>query len=195
MMSENKYIVFNTEWGWCGGVVSESGVRSFSLPVHGKIHAAHSLMKKSGELNQKAIAFGEETAWQDVVGEVGLHAGGLVRQIREYFKSERTVFDIALDWQGETLFRQKVWTLLLQVGFGEKTSYSSIAQELGNRNAARAVAGAVAANPIPLIVPCHRVYEVDGSLPKAFSAEGGLQMREKLNNLESWVLSPFGFEE
>ena len=115
--------------------------------------------------------------------------------VREYFKSERTVFDIALDWQGETLFRQKVWALLLQVGFGEKTSYSGIAQELGNRNAARAVAGAVAANPIPLIVPCHRVYEVDGSLPKAFSAEGGLQMREKLNNLESWVLSPFGFEE
>jgi methylated-DNA-[protein]-cysteine S-methyltransferase len=195
-MAVNKYLIFSTEWGWCGGVVSDTGVRAFSLPIRGKIHAAHALLKKSGERNEKAMAFGDNVTWQDIICEIdGRVAGELVRQVREYFRSERTVFDLPLDWQGETKFRQKVWAALLKVGFAEKTSYSRIADELGNKNAARAVAGAVAANPIPLIVPCHRVYEIDGSLPKAFSAEGGLEMREKLNNFENWVLSPFGFEE
>lgn len=85
------------------------------------------------------------------------------QQLREYFAGERREFDLVLDLQG-TPFQREVWTALLQIPNGSTWSYGELAQHLGRPNASRAVGAANGANPIPVIVPCHRVIGANGSL-------------------------------
>lgn len=82
-----------------------------------------------------------------------------------------------LDWTGHTDFRQKVWEALLRLGPGEVKTYAQIAAELGKPLAARATGGACGANPIPVLVPCHRVVAANGRLG-GFS--GGLDWKRRL---------------
>jgi len=84
-------------------------------------------------------------------------------QLREYFAGKRRAFDLPLDADG-TAFQQRVWQAVAAVPFGETTSYGRIALRLGDQQLARAVGAAVGANPIPIIIPCHRVLGADGSL-------------------------------
>ena len=82
-----------------------------------------------------------------------------------------------LDWSGHTAFRQQVWQALLELGPGETKTYAQIAAELGKPLAARATGGACGANPIPVLVPCHRVLAANGRLG-GFS--GGLDWKRRL---------------
>ena len=82
-----------------------------------------------------------------------------------------------LDWSGHTDFQQRVWRALLRLGPGETKSYAQIAGELGEPRAARATGGACGANPIPVLVPCHRVLAASGRLG-GFS--GGLDWKRRL---------------
>lgn len=84
-------------------------------------------------------------------------------QLEEYFAGARTSFDVPLRFHGTT-FQQTVWRALLEVGFGETTSYGELARRIGRESAARAVGGANGRNPISIIVPCHRVIGSTGSL-------------------------------
>ncbi len=86
-----------------------------------------------------------------------------LRQIDEYFLGRRTAFDVALDLGG-TPFQQAVWGALLKVPYGRNTTYREIAAAIGRPRAVRAVGAANGANPISIIVPCHRVIGADGSL-------------------------------
>jgi O-6-methylguanine DNA methyltransferase len=85
------------------------------------------------------------------------------RQLTAYFSGELTVFDLPLRMQG-TPFQLSVWEQLLKIPCGETRSYRDIARALGNPEAVRAVGAANAANPIAIIVPCHRVIASDGKL-------------------------------
>lgn len=85
------------------------------------------------------------------------------RQLEEYFAGRRKSFDCRLDLQG-TDFQKKVWRALLKVPFGKTASYGKIARAVGRPGAARAVGGANHANPVAVIVPCHRIIGADGSL-------------------------------
>lgn len=88
-----------------------------------------------------------------------------VRQLDEYFAGDRRGFDLPLDWRLATPFRRAVLeTLVDAVPYGETTSYGELAAAAGRPGAARAVGGAVGANPLPVVVPCHRVVRSDGSL-------------------------------
>jgi O-6-methylguanine DNA methyltransferase len=82
-----------------------------------------------------------------------------------------------MDWSGHTDFQQQVWRVLLRLGPGESKSYAQIASELGKPLAARATGGACGANPIPVLVPCHRVLAANGRLG-GFS--GGLEWKRRL---------------
>lgn len=104
-----------------------------------------------------------------------------VQQLEAYFAKERTTFDLELDWSEGAEFDKKVWAYLRTVPYGKTVSYSSIANELGSPKAVRAVGGANARNPIPIIVPCHRVIGKNGSLT-GFAY--GLDMKAKLLGLE-----------
>ncbi len=85
------------------------------------------------------------------------------RQLKEYFSGKRKVFQLPIFFQG-TPFQEKVWRSLLNIPYGTTKSYQEIAREIGNEKAGRAVGGAVHRNPLPLILPCHRVIGKNGSL-------------------------------
>jgi len=103
-----------------------------------------------------------------------------IRQLRAYFAGELETFNIPLAPQG-TPFQQKVWDELLNIPYGETISYGELAKRIGNPNASRAVGLANGSNPIPIIIPCHRVI---GSNGKLTGYGGGLPIKEKLLALE-----------
>ncbi|MNI75356.1 Methylated-DNA--protein-cysteine methyltransferase [compost metagenome] len=102
------------------------------------------------------------------------------QQLKEYFAGERRQFDLRLDLQGSE-FQRKVWNALLTIPYVETASYKDIAEMIGQPKAVRAVGGANNKNPIPIIVPCHRVIGSNGSL---VGYGGGLSIKESLLSLE-----------
>ena len=86
-----------------------------------------------------------------------------VNQIAAYFAGELVEFDLPLELAG-TPFQREVWSLLLEIPFGETTTYGALAARMGRPRSSRAVGGANGANPLPIIVPCHRVVGSDRSL-------------------------------
>jgi methylated-DNA-[protein]-cysteine S-methyltransferase len=103
-----------------------------------------------------------------------------VRQLRAYFAGELESFDLTLAPQG-TAFQLAVWNRLCDIPFGETISYGELARRIGNPNASRAVGLANGSNPIPIVIPCHRVI---GSNGKLTGYGGGLPIKEKLLALE-----------
>ena len=102
-------------------------------------------------------------------------------QIKEYFSGgKRTAFSVRVNPQG-TEFQKRVWHELSKIGFGELCTYKDIAKAMGNEKAARAVGMANSKNPVPLIVPCHRVIGANGRLT---GFAHGLAIKEKLINFE-----------
>ena len=85
-------------------------------------------------------------------------------QLDEYFKGKRREFTLPLDLNQGSTFRRTVWSALLDIPCGETRSYGGLANDIGNRAAARAVGGACHANPLVLVVPCHRVLGTTGKL-------------------------------
>ena len=104
-----------------------------------------------------------------------------VAQLEEYFSGKRRRFTLPLDLRG-TLFQRRVWKALQQIPYGETRSYRQIALQVGNPKAARAVGMANHANPVGLIVPCHRVLASDGSLG---GYAGGTRLKARLLRLEA----------
>ena len=103
------------------------------------------------------------------------------QQLAEYFAGERTDFDLPLASDG-TEFQKKVWAELQRIPYGETASYGDIARRLGYEpGISRAVGAANGANPIPIVVPCHRVIGADGSLT---GYAGGLERKKILLDLE-----------
>jgi len=108
----------------------------------------------------------------------------LERQLRAYFRGALRVFDVPLDMQG-TPFQKRVWRELEQIPFGETRSYSQIAEAVGAGKAVRAVGAANGANPVPIVVPCHRVIGGSGRLT---GYGGGLELKKRLLELEgAWT--------
>lgn len=104
-------------------------------------------------------------------------------QLREYFLGKRRDFDLPLLPAGSQ-FEQRVWSKLLDIPYGVTTSYSAIAADLGLVNGARAVGRANGANPIPIVIPCHRVIGADGRLT---GYGGGLPLKRTLLELEGAI--------
>jgi len=109
-----------------------------------------------------------------------------VDQLEEYFRGERTEFDLKLDLIG-TAFQRRVWAALLTIPYGETRSYGQIAAQLGAPGACRAVGLANGHNPVGIIVPCHRVIGANGSLT---GYGGGLDRKRALLDLEKRKVSP-----
>jgi methylated-DNA-[protein]-cysteine S-methyltransferase len=105
------------------------------------------------------------------------------RQLRAYFAGELRQFDLPLDPQG-TPFQQQVWAALREIPYGEVRSYGQIAAAIGNPKACRAVGMANHRNPLPILIPCHRVCGSDGSLT---GYGGGIERKKWLLELELGV--------
>jgi methylated-DNA-[protein]-cysteine S-methyltransferase len=102
-------------------------------------------------------------------------------QLQQYFRGERSAFELPLAPRG-TEFQQLVWRALQRIPYGETRSYSDIAREIGRPAAVRAVGAANGANPIPIVIPCHRVVGSNGSLT---GFGGGIETKRWLLALES----------
>jgi methylated-DNA-[protein]-cysteine S-methyltransferase len=103
------------------------------------------------------------------------------RELDEYFEGDRRVFDLALDLTPVAGFSRQALVELAQVPYGELTTYGALAAKIGRPKAARAVGGAMNRNPIPIVLPCHRVVGASGSL---VGYAGGLERKETLLRLE-----------
>lgn len=133
----------------------------------------------------KKIFFNSAHQLSDLSNATKLHSDdpylfGIFNQLKEYFAGTRKTFDVPLDIEG-TDFQKKVWNELQKIPYGKTISYKSLAEKLGDVKAIRAVGKANGQNPIPIIIPCHRVIGSDGSLT---GYVGGLDVKEKLLEIE-----------
>ena len=104
----------------------------------------------------------------------------VIRQLDEYFAGRRREFDLPLAPSG-TAFQLAVWNALRGIAYGRTTSYGQLARDVGNSNGARAVGLANGSNPLPVVIPCHRVIGADGSLT---GFGGGLDIKRALLRIE-----------
>jgi O-6-methylguanine DNA methyltransferase len=161
-----RAMIFRSPWGWMGIAESPKGIQTIVLPKRSKRAVESDLnMQSIGSLQQGESAQLEETR----------------RQLLDYLAGRRNTFDVPLDLSQGTSFQRQVWRTLQRVPYGKLRSYQWIAARVGGRHYARAVGNAVGANPLPIIVPCHRIVAHDASLG-GFS--GGLSIKRKLLSLE-----------
>jgi methylated-DNA-[protein]-cysteine S-methyltransferase len=107
---------------------------------------------------------------------------GVAREIEEYFARRRRTFDVPLDLQLSHGFRRTVLSHLSEIGYGKTASYAEVAKASGNPKAVRAVGSACASNPLPVVVPCHRVVRTDGTIGQYI---GGVEAKQALLALEA----------
>jgi len=124
---------------------------------------------------------GESVVWEPAAGET------LARELEEYFAGERRAFDLPVDARGSA-FDRRVWDALREIPYGQTMSYGDVAQRIGETGAARAVGRACALNPVPILVPCHRLVGAGGRLT---GYAGGLDAKRKLLALEGALPSSF----
>ena len=165
MTQELNYIIFNSDVGWIGILGSAKGLLSTTLPQPSAQEARRLL---GDSLNQPTLSL---SLFEDLVG-----------RLRAYFSGYKASFPDELDLSGATPFQREVWEKTRLIHYGETRSYSWVAEQIGKPGAARAVGQALARNPLPIIIPCHRVIANDGKLG-GFS--GGVQMKRYLLSLEA----------
>ncbi len=127
-----------------------------------------------------SIAFVDRSKRSAPIAGANPHLKKLVAELDRYFDGKLRKFTVPVDLSG-TPFRLGVWEELQRIPYGETISYIELARRIGNAKASRAVGGANGANPVCIIVPCHRVIAADGSLG-GYSA--GISRKEKLLSLE-----------
>jgi methylated-DNA-[protein]-cysteine S-methyltransferase len=110
-------------------------------------------------------------------------AAAAVEQVCEYLAGDRTQFDLPIDWDVLRPFQRQVLQATFAIPYGETTTYGGLAQQVGRPRAARAVGRAQATNPMPLVIPCHRVLGSDGKL-HGYGAHEGLKTKSWLLELE-----------
>jgi len=163
-----RYTTFKTRWGYFGLVCSGDFVRRTSLPAPTRTRARETLL---ADLN---------IAPADPPFEKGL-AGDLQKRIIAYFEGENVDFstDPAVDLPLHGAFGHSVLAACRRIGFGQTQTYAQLAETAGRCHAARAVGNALARNPVPLIIPCHRVVRTNGGLG-GFSAIGGTTTKGRM---------------
>jgi methylated-DNA-[protein]-cysteine S-methyltransferase len=110
------------------------------------------------------------------------------RELDEYFEHRRTTFDLPLDWALVGPFGRKVLHATARIPFGEVSTYAKVAAEAGNPKASRAAGNALGSNPMPIVVPCHRVLHTGGKGIGNYT--GGVHRKEALLRLEGVLLGP-----
>ena len=118
--------------------------------------------------------------------ESGAGTDTVARQLDEYFAGRRRDFDLAIDLQLVEGFRRQVVAQLADIGYGQTASYAEVATAVGNPRAVRAVGSACSHNPIPVVLPCHRVVRSDGTIGRYL---GGTETKAALLSMEAFASS------
>lgn len=162
--------VFATSWGWAAVTATTQGLVRVVLPQSSRREAERALRSSPDSRLHRSV--------EDPVADIVRAAE---RQIAEYLEGRRRVFDLPLAQPPATRFVRAVWRGCCDIPYGETRAYGWLAAHVGRPAAMRAVGSALGANPLPLIVPCHRVIRSDGSLG---GFGGGLPLKERLLALE-----------
>lgn len=163
-----RYTIFKTRWGHFGFACRGESICATSLPAPTPA-VAQDVLRANLPVNAADARF-----------QQGL-CPDLQQRIIAYFEGENVDFstDPAVDLARYPPFSRAIMTGCRQIGFGQTRTYSELAREAGRHAAARAVGGTMARNPVPLIVPCHRVVRTDGGLG-GFSAIGGTTTKRRM---------------
>jgi methylated-DNA-[protein]-cysteine S-methyltransferase len=164
-----KYAIVPTSWGEILLAGSSRGLCGLALPPARKCDP-HRRAKK---------------IWNGCT-----HAGSLLqdlqKHIAQYFEGEPIDFNASVDLTELSDFQRKVLTAAKQLKYGQTITYGNLGKSIGQVNAVRAVAQALGQNPIPLVIPCHRVVASDGI--GGFSAEQGIKLKQRMLDLEASVV-------
>lgn len=163
--------VFQTSWGWMGIGASEHGIHSIVLPRPSRQAVYDAWLEPHSEHAEPTV---QNSAEAKLVREVQT-------QLMAFLANQRREFDFPLDLSRGTPFQRQVWRAILRIPYGRVRSYRWVAERVGGSHYARAVGNALGANPVPIIVPCHRIVTSEGSLG---GFTGGLPVKRKLLQLE-----------
>ena len=159
-----KYIVCNTDMGWVGILGSAKGLLRTTLP------------QRSAQVVRQLL--GDDINYATYSPHL---FGDLIERLKVYFRGHKVTFPDELDLSGATVFQRAVWEATRHIPYGEIRSYTWVAEQIKIPEAVRAVGQALGRNPLPIIVPCHRVVASNGRLG---GFGGGLEMKSCLLQLE-----------
>jgi methylated-DNA-[protein]-cysteine S-methyltransferase len=160
-----KYITFSTDMGWVGMSASTKGLLGITFPQR-SAQKAHQLLGNSVNC----------AIWSPRLFD------NLIKRLKVYFSGHRATFPDKLDLCQATHFQRKVWEITRLIPYGETRSYTWTAKQIKRPRAMRAVGQALGKNPLPIIIPCHRVVAKDGKLG---GFGGGVEMKMHLLSLET----------
>jgi methylated-DNA-[protein]-cysteine S-methyltransferase len=163
-----KYVIFETKWGYFGLAGTKSALYRTQLPV-----------PESEKIKLQLLKNLPDAQFDNTFFKI------LQKQISAYFEGSCVNFSpnipVVLDGFGD--FSREVLTACRDIEFGQRITYSGLAEKTGRPAASRAVGNALAKNPLPLIIPCHRVLRTDGRMG-GFSAPGGISLKKRMLALE-----------
>lgn len=163
--------VFNTRRGWIAIAGSPNGICISTLPADSKSSAMEALFSNARCRRCEHIKMDQDSPALRTAKEA----------LISYFQGERVEFSFPIDLDGYTRFQRDVWEVTRLIPYGELRSYGWVSAQIGRPRSARAVGQALKNNPLPIIIPCHRVVASDGSL---CGFTGGLPWKEELIRLE-----------
>jgi len=163
--SELRYSTVNTNKGWVGILGSTKGLLGTTLPQRSAQEARQLLGDRVNYATRSTRQFED-----------------LMERLRTYFGGHQVAFPDQLDLSGAAPFQRKVWEITRLIPYGQTKSYLWVAEQIEQPGAVRAVGQALGRNPLPIIVPCHRVIASDGNLG---GFGGGLEMKRYLLSLEA----------
>lgn len=175
-MKGDSYAIFETRAGFCGIAWSEGGITRFQLPTDNAAATERLLLRR--------MPGGK-------IAEPTPDIAGVIETVRRYFEGDAADFsDLNLDLDGQDDLFRRIYALVRRLPWGQTTTYGALAKEIGaDPRLARDVGQAMAKNPIPLIIPCHRVLAAGGKVG-GFSAPGGAASKVRMLQLEGVVLAP-----
>ena len=166
----DQYVVFETVRGFCGLAWNEVGISRFQLPANTAAATERNILRRVPDAQ---------------LGTPTPDISALITAVQRYFTGEAIDFSqVPLDLCGQEAFFAQIYAALRNIGWGHTTTYGALAKQLGaGPEAARDVGQAMAQNPVPLIIPCHRVLAAGGKVG-GFSAPGGATSKVRMLELE-----------
>jgi methylated-DNA-[protein]-cysteine S-methyltransferase len=175
MSISQNYHVFETSLGWLGIAWSENGLTQLQLPSYDRAATERRLQRRTVD-----GAAASPPAW----------VADIVQILKRYAAGEQVDFSqVPVDLEGVGAFRLAIYDAARKLGFGETVTYGELASRAGYPGEARDTGQALGQNPVPIVVPCHRILAA-GNKIGGFSAPGGSATKEKLLNMEGVRVSP-----
>jgi methylated-DNA-[protein]-cysteine S-methyltransferase len=174
-MEKLSFDIIGTPWGYVAAALSKHGLRHLVLPLPEKHAAFEALCSQIRD--EKLVPDTKPIVFKK-----------LAQQLRHYFQGRPVEFNFKLDYNVATIFQRQVWCVARTIPYGATKTYGWVADKVGDPESRRAVGQALQANPLPLLVPCHRVIASGGKLG-GFSADSSTEFKTKLLKMEGAILA------